>query len=900
ALTLNALALTNSGTLSAQQALSFTGTTLDNSGGSLTGKGAVTLDLLGVLTNSNGKLASAGPLLISRSSQLNNQGGQLVSQGLLSLLSGGLDNRNRGTVAANGALTLTTGGAVQNSGDGLIYSQNGDVTLSAASLANGKGTVQGQGALNLTIAGDIDNQSGKLIAQNGDLQVSAANLDNRGGTLASVKAALDARIVGVLKNGYDLNNNRQGGITQAQRLSLSALGGIDNYGGRISAQGGDALITTADFDNRNGGLYAKGLVQVSGNNFDNSGDNDGQIAGQRIDLSLNGALNNRLGIIESDSTLSVRAASLDNQTGQLRALGSSGKTDFQIGGLFDNRNGKLETANSDLTLNAGGFLNQGGSLLHLGDGTFDIATANIMNAGGSLVTRGGLTLTADSWTNSSVIQAGRLTVNVNTLNQTAGGQLLATTSLTGNGVNWNNDGLIASDGTANLNLAGNYGGNGRYSSLGSLGLTAASLNLGSTGSIAGGGDSTINVGGALNNSGRITSAAGLSVNAGAINNYGTLGSTGNLRLTTPNLLSQNGLIFSGGDMALRTDVFTNRYADVYSFGNLSIAKDDSNGLSSSINNISSTMESGGDLSLSASHIENRKDVFQTTGGLVSGYIGVQCSDCTSIHRDDPSYLVWVQNYKSQVVQDSASASMTAGRNFTATGGDFINQASNLSAGNNLTFNLQSFTNQGASVGDYSLRRSYSYSDLNPHDLSRFMVTVMNYNTGHDPSYNPAAPNIHFWTSSGAESMVQVGAARSGGRDGEPRTTYGPLWLPTPYWVDPTIGADTGPWEMVGAQPFNSTMSGSSSFTSAVVQAGGAVNISATQNLNNSVVRQGVALASDASRVGATQVSGNTATVVSINRNLTPDLAQQQVNPLALPGFSLPTGQNGLFRLSGQG
>ncbi|EGH35846.1 filamentous hemagglutinin, intein-containing, partial [Pseudomonas syringae pv. japonica str. M301072] len=35
------------------------------------------------------------------------------------------------------------------------------------------------------------------------------------------------------------------------------------------------------------------------------------------------------------------------------------------------------------------------------------------NAGGSIVTRGGLTLSADSWTNSNVIQAGRLTVNVN-------------------------------------------------------------------------------------------------------------------------------------------------------------------------------------------------------------------------------------------------------------------------------------------------------------------------------------------------------------------------------------------------------------------------------------------------------------------------------------------------------
>ena len=38
-----------------------------------------------------------------------------------------------------------------------------------------------------------------------------------------------------------------------------------------------AVIATGagNFDNRNGGLYAKGQVNVTGNNFDNSGDNDG-------------------------------------------------------------------------------------------------------------------------------------------------------------------------------------------------------------------------------------------------------------------------------------------------------------------------------------------------------------------------------------------------------------------------------------------------------------------------------------------------------------------------------------------------------------------------------------------------------------------------------------------------
>jgi filamentous hemagglutinin len=41
-------------------------------------------------------------------------------------------------------------------------------------------------------------------------------------------------------------------------------------------------------------------------------------------------------------------------------------------------------------------------------------------------------------------------------------------------------------------------------------------------------------------------------------------------------------------------------------------------------------------------------------------------------------------------------------------------------------------------------------------------------------------------------------------------------------------------------------------------------------------------------------------VVNLNAQLPPDLAQRQVDPTTLPGFNLPAGQNGLFRLSGKG
>ncbi|WP_241779029.1 hypothetical protein, partial [Pseudomonas corrugata] len=47
----------------------------------------------------------------------------------------------------------------------------------------------------------------------------------------------------------------------------------------------------------------------------------------------------------------------------------------------------------------------------------------------------------------------------------------------------------------------------------------------------------------------------------------------------------------------------------------------------------------------------------------------------------------------------------------------------------------------------------------------------------------------------------------------------------------------------------------------------------------------------------TGADGKVSTRITVNQQLSPDLAQQQVNPVTLPGFDLLTGQNGLFRLN---
>ncbi|MFJ2539444.1 DUF637 domain-containing protein [Pseudomonas sp. NPDC087614] len=861
ALDIQAKALDNTNaTINAQQDISFTGTDLNNSTGTLAGNGAITLDLLGTLTNTSGKLASNGPLVIQRAQQINNQNGKLISQGLLSLLTGGLDNRNGGIVGANDLLTLTASGSVQNSAGGQIFSSVAGLTLNAASLDNAKGILQSQGDLTVKTGGAIDNQSGRIVATAGILDITAASLDSRGGVLSSLQGAFSSHITGVLRNGYDLNNNRQGGIIQAQSLDLKALAGIDNYGGRITAQTGDTIVdtgTNGSFDNRNGGLYAKGLVSVTAKDFDNSGDNDGQIGGKQIDLSLRGALNNRLGIIESESTLTISAASLDNQTGQLRALGGNGKTTFAIGGLFDNRNGAVESANTNLTLAAGSLRNVGGNVLHVGTGLLDIATGQLGSAGGNFVTRGGLTLTAASWTNSSVIQADRLTVNINSLNQTAGGQLLAVSTLTGNGGSWNNDGLIASDGSLSLTLGGTYSGNGRVSSLGTFGLSAAQLNLNAASSLAGGGNTTISVGGQLSNVGRLTSAADLTLTAGSVNNTGTVGAGKNLTLTTDALRNDRGLIFSGADMQLLSPSFTNYYGQVYSLGSLLIARDKKGTKADLLDNRSGGIESTGDLTIAVTTVNNVMDVLQYTEHEKSVATITQLS-CTLISYGCDSRGggringLWeiAETDRLKITLHSEAASINSGADLTINAGEVNNTSSSVTAAGDLKITASTINNKGVQEQDIETTRRF-VSWVNETASAIGMADLFTQRNNPTPSATVEQDMSNFLA-----------------------------------WMGETL-------------PTSSRIINGESLD-AIIQAGGNVTLDATQNINNSVVRPYYAYVAAGRTTTDTGAGSGYSTPIQINQQLAPDLAQQQVNPLTLPGFSLPTSQNGLFRLSQEG
>ncbi len=679
-----------------------------------------------------------------------------------------------------------------------------------------------------------------------------------GGVLNSAKGWLKL-VTGLFDNSA--------GVTQAQSLEIRAGQGVRNQQGHLSALGGDNRIVTADFDNQGGGLYASGLLSLDGQRFLNQGAAAGQggkVGAGRIDFSLAGALANRFGQLESESELHLRAAAIDNSGGSLRALGRSGSTRLVAGDL-NNAYGVLESANQDLDLQLGSLANAGGRILHTGNGTFGLDSGQVIRAGGELTTNGLLDIRASEWTNSSVLQAGRLNLDIGTFRQTAEGKLLAVQSFTGRGGDWSNDGLLASDGSFRLDLSGGYRGNGRATSLGDFALNAASLDLGNAASLAGGANVTLGAGNLLVNRGRITAAGDLVASAASLNNYGTLGGGGNLRLNAPALLNERGLLFSGADMTLRAGDITNLYGDVYSLGRLDIARDDAGNRAASLRNLSGVIESGKDFSLRASLIENRRAVLESKSGLYTAKMeqtacieGVNAGDCSGKRN-----AIWTitQRDKTEVTASSAMGQLLAGGDFAIDGGTLNNLSSLIGSGGNLTANLEVLDNQGLETGEL--------------ETIRVLRTARGGDIGGIDQKSRNFTNLYWYQSANFDPA----------RAGE---------------IPAALNAILSDWSFEyefpskGPTPISS---GDQSYA-AVIQAAGDVTVNASTRIDNGVTRPGYTFVGSGRQVGDSAVGGSgVSVVVPLTSQLPPDLARRQVNPVTLPGFSLPQGDNGLFRLS---
>ncbi|HBO4658605.1 TPA: DUF637 domain-containing protein, partial [Pseudomonas aeruginosa] len=509
----------------------------------------------------------------------------------------------------------------------------------------------------------------------------------------------------------------------------------------------------------------------------------------------------------------------------------------------------------------------------------------VIRAGGELTTNGLLDIRASEWTNSSVLQAGRLNLDIGTFRQTAEGKLLAVQSFTGRGGDWSNEGLLASDGSFRLELSGGYRGNGRATSLGDFALNAASLDLGNAASLAGGANVTLGAGNLLVNRGRITAAGDLVASAASLNNYGTLGGGGNLRLNAPALLNERGLLFSGADMTLRAGDITNLYGDVYSLGRLDIARDDAGGWASSVNNRSSTIEAVGNATVRAEIFENKVDAYSSSETLEYG-------DITFDQLDGGRTNVFYVDefYKSNFELASPVSSFSVGGALKGWFKEFNNFGSTVSAGGDVELSAENFSNLSIASGDYTRNRVFKGpTDRWSEDK---LIELLNDGGGIETYQRRNSKLIHDYYSvncmEGSCQTVPYERKYQGG--GKVNPLYGKgnaVDIPKEF-SSYTLISDAKVFREGGYLP-------------SVIESGRTVSLVASGNLYNGDIKQWQDYTASRKDLGSTTV-GKSSSVVDIvlHSQLPPDLARQQINPLTLPGFSLPQGQNGLFRLASQG
>ncbi|HEJ2997797.1 TPA: DUF637 domain-containing protein, partial [Pseudomonas aeruginosa] len=509
----------------------------------------------------------------------------------------------------------------------------------------------------------------------------------------------------------------------------------------------------------------------------------------------------------------------------------------------------------------------------------------VIRAGGELTTNGLLDIRASEWTNSSVLQAGRLNLDIGTFRQTAEGKLLAVQSFTGRGGDWSNDGLLASDGSFRLDLSGGYRGNGRATSLGDFALNAASLDLGNAASLAGGANVTLGAGNLLVNRGRITAAGDLVASAASLNNYGTLGGGGSLRLNVHALLNERGLLFSGADMTLRAGDITNLYGDVYSLGRLDIARDDAGGWASSVNNRSSTIEAVGNATVRAEIFENKVDAYSSSETLEYG-------DITFDQLDGGRTNVFYVDefYKSNFELASPVSSFSVGGALKGWFKEFNNFGSTVSAGGDVELSAENFSNLSIASGDYTRNRVFKGpTDRWSEDK---LIELLNDGGGIENYQRRNSKLIHDYYSvncmEGSCQTVPYERKYQGG--GKVNPLYGKgnaVDIPKEF-NSYTLISDAKVFREGGYLP-------------SVIESGRTVSLVASGNLYNGDIKQWQDYTASRKDLGSTTV-GKSSSVVDIvlHSQLPPDLARQQINPLTLPGFSLPQGQNGLFRLASQG
>ncbi|QOY71801.1 DUF637 domain-containing protein [Pseudomonas sp. OST1909] len=661
---------------------------LDNRNAGLLAGGAQGVSLLlkgpGQLLNAQGRIQSEG-LLQLQGERFDNSAGILLGQ-TVDVTAQTFNNSNKGALVSDGGdVVLKVSDLLTNVGGQIDAGERSVLVKQLTTLNNDGGTLRGK---RLDIAAQhLNNDNGQLLAGAEGLSYSGQDVSNRKGLILSGGALTEL-------NTTRLDN--QGGTVQGDSLTVTANSVDNGSGGLMASLVGNLQLTVEALANRGGKLFGKEQVTVSGATLDNSA--GGQVSGNQINLTSRDTLTNQGGLVEANQGLTLTGGNLDNSAnGQLRALGGASSR-VNLSGALNNQNGTLEFGSQAFSLDAASFNNQNGMLQHAGTGLFHLNTASLSGSQGNIQGMG----SAD-WAFGNVDGLGRVQLNdVLTyksdqgLALKAGDRMASAKGLILNVASLDNGGELLSDGDISI-TTGDITNSGRVSALQTL--TVAANNLSQNGGRLAATNARLTLGGTLDNLGFLTARQQLDIAAAQINNRGTLGAQGAVNLTAVNGITNaaDTLLFSGGDMTLRSNGFSNSYGDVYSKGNLSFAARDG-GRAVLFSNRSGTVESEGSIGINAGFIENAKDEFElgqtlTTGSL-SWICGQHCGESDNWERGE---ITIYETYLEAATKDSVAARLVAGKNMLLQGDNVQNRYSLMAANGDLSITAGDLLNQGAAT-----------------------------------------------------------------------------------------------------------------------------------------------------------------------------------------------------------
>ena len=397
-----------------------------------------------------------------------------------------------------------------------------------------------------------------------------------------------------------------------------------------------------------------------------------------------------------------------------------------------------------------------------------------------------------------------------------------------------NSGEMLIDGHLHLHVDGDLNNTGLIAAKGDADIRAGTLTQ-NGGQILSGQDIQLRISDVLHNLGIISASRHAHITAHALNNHGTLGSQGNLLLTAN--VTNTGLLFSGGDLHIRGEHFANLEGDIYSVGDFSFAAVDGT-QAATFKNLSGTLETEGNLHINTRDFENARTHLTLERELVGGSIQWVCGQHCAGHDSFKRGTIYITETWRETASPNSTkaASLIAGKNLHLNADTLQNRYSLLAANGDMHLSARSLINQGAAsqTGTSStIIGTPGRIDKALWDQMEFVDLPAFHNAPFDP--------VRF---------AELKARSSGAGFSNPGT------LTT--------------WREDGREQYAATL-----------QAGGSLNLHATQYLQNGTLRENT----------LAQLTGE----IGHNPNdleLSPErLSDDLTRP---PEFQLPTGQYGLF------